>query len=233
MLDDLGQYRRAVRAKEHIRGLLLEKIVRVQEEERKKVSRELHDQLGPSLSALLLEIQADPPSCGSCERGSALTTRIRQLIDEVHQLAWELRPSILDDYGLDSALQRYIDETSKKSSISVDYQHISPPKVERLPGWIELVLYRIAQEAITNVLRHSGANRASVILMRKRRNIMLLVEDDGCGFSLPVTRNGNNGLGLIGMKERVDLCGGSWTAVSAEGCGTTIRVSIPLEEALK
>ncbi len=234
MVENLGRYRREVKEKERIRGLLLEKLVRVQEEERKRVSRELHDQLGPSLSALLLTIQADhPASCGSCEHGKGLVTRIHQLIDEVHQLAWELRPSILDDYGLDSALQRYVHETSKKSSIKVDYQHISSPELARIPDWIEVILYRVAQEAITNVVRHSRAKQASVILLRRKADIMLLVEDDGCGFHPPPNGNGHKGLGLIGMRERVATCGGRWAVESAENCGTTIRVTIPLEEVIQ
>jgi len=234
MADNLARYRREVKEKERMRSLLVEKVVRIQEEERKRVSRELHDQLGPSLSALLLAIQTDQPaSSGSCEHGDRFGIMIRQLIDEVHQLAWELRPSILDDYGLDSALQSYIHETAKKNSIKVDYQHISSPELARIPGWIEVILYRIAQESITNVMRHSRAKRASVILLRKKNEIMLLVEDDGCGFRFPLNGNGHKGLGLIGMGERVAMCGGRWTVETSQGCGTTIRVTIPLEEVIQ
>ena len=228
MALNLGRTRRELQEKDRIRGLLLEKIVRVQEDERKKVSRELHDQVGQALSALLLAMEADDPeSCGSCRNGCDLTGKIRKLIHEVHQLAWEMRPTILDDYGLDSALQMYIEEVATYSSIVVDYQHISSPDLARIPAWVEVTLYRVAQEAITNVVRHSRANRASVILIIQKQEILLLVEDDGCGFQLPLNGNGHKGLGLVGMQERVGLCGGTWTVESAQDCGTTVKVTIP------
>jgi len=231
MTLNLGRYRREVQEKDRIRGLLLEKIVRVQEDERKKVSRELHDQVGQALSALLLAIETNE-SCGSCRNGCDWTAKIRKLIHEVHHLAWEMRPTILDDYGLDSALQMYIEEISANSSVAVDYQQISSPELARIPAWIEVTLYRVAQEALTNVVRHSRANRASVILIIKKKEILLLVEDDGCGFQLPLNGNGSKGLGLVGMQERVGLCGGTWTVESAQDCGTTIKVTIPWGRAL-
>ncbi len=231
MVTSLDQYRRDVRAKEQLRGLLLEKIVRIQEEERRRISRELHDHVGQSLTALLLECRGgdgDPQSDGRDHE--LLRARIRGLIDEVHQLAWEMRPSILDDYGLDSALQTYVDDTARHCAIPIDYQSSSTPGMERLPAWVEVTLYRIAQEALTNVMRHSRASRASVVLLRQLNSVILLVEDDGCGFDHSLPQSGHKGLGLIGMRERANLCGGSFMIESALTCGTTIRVKIPLEE---
>ncbi len=232
MVARLEQYRRDMRAKEQMRELLLEKIVRIQEEERRRISRELHDHVGQSLSALLISLQGDDGgSQDSNGRDSELGIRIRGLIDEVHQLAWEMRPSILDDYGLDSALQTYVDDTARHCGIAIDYQSSSPPGMERLPARIEVILYRVAQEALTNVVRHSQASHASVVLLRRTNSVFLLIEDDGCGFDLPLPQYGHKGLGLIGMRERVNLCGGSCLIDSALKAGTTIRVNIPLSEA--
>jgi signal transduction histidine kinase len=139
-----------------------------------------------------------------------------------------MRPSILDDYGLDSALQTYVDDTAKYCGFPIDYQSSFRPGEERLPPWVEVTLYRVAQEAITNIVRHSRASRASVVLLRQIGNVILLIEDDGCGFDLPLPQSGHRGLGLTGMRERVNLCGGSCMIDSALKCGTTVRVKIPV-----
>lgn len=231
MVASLAHHRREMAAKEESRRLLIEKIVEVQEEERKRISRELHDHVGQSLSAILLECQAGVPDALHADRRDpALMERIRCLIDEVHQLAWEMRPSVLDDYGLDSALQTIVDDTAKHHGIPIDYQSNPTTVVERLPPCVEVVLYRVAQEALANVVRHSEADCASVVLLRRTNNVMLLVEDNGCGFDLQQPQNDHKGLGLIGMRERVSLCGGSCTIESALNCGTTVRVQIPLPE---
>lgn len=233
MSHSLRDYCKVLEEKEKVRLSLLERLVHTQEEERRKISRELHDQLGQSLSALLLDFQRHSPEIGErCEIppevAASLERRIRELIDEVHHLAWEMRPSILDDYGLNSALQRYIEEVAKNSQIQVDYQHLSP-NGGRLPNWVEVTLYRVAQEAITNVIRHSSATRASVVLMEQASEVMLLVEDNGVGFNPPEVQSGSRGgLGLRGMQERVSLCHGKLAIESMPQKGTTIRVKIPL-----
>jgi signal transduction histidine kinase len=142
-----------------------------------------------------------------------------------------MRPSILDDYGLDSALARHIEEITKTANFEIDYQFTSPDGLKRLPSRIEVPLFRIAQEAITNIIRHSKATHASVILLRQLNDITMLVEDDGRGFDVgDVQEKGDQCLGLMGMKERVNLLGGSFVVESAAGEGTTIRVRIPLSE---
>ncbi len=231
MADGLNKYQQEVRAKERARVSLIERIVQVQEDERKSISRELHDHLGQSLLAVLLQVQSGrdhdrfPDSlCQSVEQS------IRQVIDEVHRLAWGMRPSILDDYGLDSALGRHIEEISQHSGLTIDYSYTSPPGMDRLPIRIEVPLFRIAQEAITNVQRHSGATHASVVVLRQFRDITLLVEDNGQGFDpAMISEKGDKCLGLIGMRERVALLGGSVVIESALGEGTTIRAKIPLD----
>ncbi len=231
MAEALSRYQREVKAKERERVSLIERTVQAQEEERKSISRELHDHLGQSLLAILLQIQSNSGRshlsdslCQSIERS------IRHVIEEVHRLAWGMRPSILDDYGLDSALARHIEEVSQHSGLNIDYNYTSPPGLERLPSRIEVALFRIAQEAITNVQRHANASHASVVVLRQPHDITLLVEDDGRGFdSSMIHEKGDKCLGLIGMRERVALLGGSVVIESVPGEGTTIRARIPLD----
>ena len=232
MAEALNQYQQEVWVKEKARVSLIERIVQVQEDERKSISRELHDHLGQSLLAILLQVQA-------IREQSKLTDSvyddveksIRNVIEEVHRLAWGMRPTILDDYGLDSALGRHIEEVSQHSGLDIDYSFTSPPGLERLPSRIEVPLFRIAQEAITNVQRHAEASHASVVVLRQPNDITLLIEDNGNGFdSSMISERGDKCLGLIGMRERVALLGGSVVVESTPGEGTTIRAKIPLDK---
>jgi signal transduction histidine kinase len=239
MAEALMRYRQEVQAKEKARLSLIERTVQVQEDERKNISRELHDHFGQSLLALLLQVQSgckySPSKCAYASLPGSLCldieNTIRQIIEEVHRLAWGMRPSILDDYGLESALARHIEEVSKTAGLEIDYQFISPDGSRRLPSRIEVSLFRIAQEAITNIIRHGKASHASVVVLRQLNDITMLVEDNGQGFDVAATQEkGDQCLGLMGMKERVNLLGGSFVIASAPGEGTTIRVRIPLGE---
>jgi len=232
MSESLERYRREVEEKERARVSLIERIVYAQEEERKTISRELHDQLGQSLLALLLEVdrlcQDGRAPQDACEN---LRAKIRSLIEEVRRLAWGMRPSILDDYGLDYALARHTEEIAERFGLPIDYQYSRLPGLGRLPGRVEVALYRIAQEAIMNVVRHARANRASAVVLQRRSEVTLLVEDDGRGFDPAAVRgNGAECLGLTGMQERAALLGGSCAVESAPGHGTTVRVRIPIAE---
>ncbi|MFQ5737572.1 MAG: ATP-binding protein [Acidobacteriota bacterium] len=231
MAEGLQRYRGEVEKKERMRVSLLGRIVEAQEEERKSISLELHDQVGQSLSALLLTVQGDGWHHGLGEKlRRDLEGRIRRLIGVVHGIAWGMCPSILDDYGLKSALERFVAETSDQFGLAIDFQYSSPSGIDRLPSPIEVTLYRLAQEAVSNVLRHAGASRASVVVLCRRDEVRLLIEDNGCGFQVEaVQRKGTTSLGLTGMNERAGLCGGSCTIESEPGKGTTVRVSIPLE----
>jgi signal transduction histidine kinase len=234
MAEALYKYQEEVKAKEKARISLIERTVQVLEDERKSISRELHDHLGQSLLAILLQIQS------GCDHSKILNSTchnvekaIRQAIAEVRELAWGMRPSILDDYGLDSALERHIQDVSKHSGLNIDYHFSSSSGLVRLPGRVEISLFRIAQEAITNIQRHAKASNASVVVLRQRHETTLLIEDDGQGFDPSIiSERGDKCLGLLGMRERVALLGGSVVIETIPGEGTTIRAKIPIEEDL-
>lgn len=231
MAKGLEDYRDEVQEKEAARQSLIGKIVQAQEEERKNVARELHDQLGQMLSKTLLTIES---SCGRCSNPHSqcpeIKEDIRAMIDEVRTLAWNVRPSILDDYGLDRALAKYIGETAKRVGFAIDYQSALPPGLARFPRpEVEVTLYRIVQEAITNIIRHAKATEVSVVLMCHTGDAVVVVEDNGIGFDVnPEERGIPQSLGLLGMKERAWLMGGEVLIDSERGKGTTIRVIIPL-----
>jgi signal transduction histidine kinase len=232
MAASLMRYREQVQVKEKARLSLIDRVVEAQEEERKRVSRELHDHLGQSLLSILLQVRSTRDASGRTDpRLRPIEEAICGLTDDVRRLAGGMRPAMLDDHGLDTALARYVKEVSERSGLDIDYQSTCPPGRERLPGRIEVTLFRIAQESLANVLRHAEARRASVVLLRQPRDVTLLVEDDGRGFDPAIIQDkGDRCIGIIGMKERVALLGGDFVIQAAPGGGTTIRARIPLSE---
>jgi len=232
MSDGLEKGRIQIQEKEASRLRLVQKAISAQEEERKRISRELHDDLGQSLSALLLSIQsaaqqAAPPTGKTF---SDFEERTRTMLGTVRRLAWDLRPSILDDYGLSTALSRYIEDTSRQFGVRMDFQCSGLPDEKRLPDQIEITLFRIAQEAISNILQHSGAQQTSVVLIGQENAVTLLIEDDGRGFDINnIRQDGVKHLGLLGMKERAALIDGRFTLESNPGKGTVVKIEIPLK----
>jgi PAS domain S-box-containing protein len=213
---------------------LLGRLVSAQEDERHRLSRELHDQMEQYVTALMLGLRSLHDSSSTdpsgAERLRQLLELTRQLGGELHRIAWELRPAALDDLGLETALVNYVEEWSKRSSITVDFQTIGL-EAERLPSHMETTLYRIVQEALTNVLKHARARRVSLILKRDTDHAMAIVEDDGRGFDAEAVLDSpgaRSRLGLHGMRERVALAGGSVQIESTPGQGTAVFVRIPL-----
>jgi len=232
MADSLERYREEVEKKERARVALMDKILEAQEEERKRVSRELHDELGQSLLGLLLMARSLRKEGALDERSfEELQERIGSLLQQVKRMALGLRPPILDDYGLDVALSRLVEDIARHYGMKIDYQYSGPRDGSRLPPRVELALYRVAQEAISNVLRHSYAERASLVMLRRPSEVVMILEDDGRGFDVekPNSTDGRR-LGIEGMKERITLVGGSLTIESRPGSGTTVRASVPLSE---
>jgi len=215
---------------------VMRRLAEARETERGRLSRELHDRLGQDLTALKLGLQnlrRQNPAAVDAQLG-----RLDQLADglmhDIHRLAWELRPSVLDDLGLNLALQRLTDEWSRNTGVPVDLHADPALETKRLPQEFETTLYRVAQEALTNVARHARAKRVSVLLERRPDLVSLIVEDDGRGFDPQAAMGAPAGpgrLGLLGMQERVRLAGGALTIESAPETGTTVFVRLPPEPA--
>ncbi len=210
---------------------LRRRLATAQEDERRRVARELHDQMGQHLAALGLGLKVvkdktpDPSAARDrLQKLQALTDLIGR---EVHHLALELRPTALDDLGLQAALANYADGWSERAGVEVDF-HAAGLDGGRLPAPVETALYRVVQEALTNVLRHAGARRVNVVLQRSAGQVAAVVEDDGRGFDPESAPGAGNRLGVLGMRERAALVGGSLTVESAAGRGTTIIVRVPL-----
>lgn len=219
---------------EQERQELLRRLVVAQEDERRRISRELHDQMGQQLTAIMMGLKAldvashgRGPTIASLQQLQELTD---QLASEVHSLAWGLRPPALDDLGLETALYNYAEEWAERSRVAVDF-HSSGFETERLPLTHEAAIYRIAQEALTNVFKHSMADRVSFMLERRGDHVLAVVEDNGKGFDVrglqEKSTEGRN-LGLVGMRERVSLLGGTLAIESVAGMGTSVFVRIPV-----
>jgi PAS domain S-box-containing protein len=212
------------------RVLLLRRLVTAQEDERRRIAREMHDQFGQQLTALTLELSAlkrAPVEGDLNQHFESLEAIASQLNADVDFLVWELRPTVLDDLGLLAALENYVRRWSKHSGIEAEL-HVWGMERDRLTNEIEITLYRITQEALTNIARHAGAGNVDLLLERRTDQVSLIVEDDGRGFDVEQTlRSERGGFGLIGMRERVALVGGSLHVESKPGQGTTVVVRIP------
>jgi signal transduction histidine kinase len=202
-------------------------VVEAQELERKRLARELHDETGQALTSILLGLKSLEQAIGSEEARKgveSLRALVVSTLQDVRRLAVELRPSALDDFGLGPALERLVDTHRQDASVEVDLEVRLDG--ERLPSEVETTLYRIVQEALTNVAKHADATRISILLMRKDEAAVLVVEDDGKGFDPGEIRP--ESLGIAGMRERVGLLGGQLRLEGAPGKGTTLAVEVPL-----
>jgi signal transduction histidine kinase len=204
---------------------LLGRLVFAQEDERRRIAREMHDQFGELLTALAGRIAMLREVCGDSAGLSAhvdsLATIAQRLDRDVDHLVWELRPTALDDLGLRAALDNYVQDWSQRVNIRAEL-HTSGLVDERLAPDVETTLYRIAQEALTNVAKHSRADRVEVILERRPDHVLLIVEDDGAGFDPAANRTAHHGFGLVGMQERAALVGAALEIEAAVGKGTTV-----------
>ena len=222
---DLTERKRA--EMERARTELLTRLVFAQEDERRRIAREMHDQFGEQLTALALRIQMLKDACGDNADWRAHVESIeaiaRRIDRDVDQLVWELRPTALDDLGLRAALANYVQDWSSRVGVSAKL-HTSGLLDDRLAPDVETALYRIAQEALTNVAKHAKAENVDIILERRADHVLLIVEDDGVGFDPAATSRAAPGFGLLGMQERAGLVGASLEIESSGGKGTTVLV---------
>lgn len=218
----------AVELRQRVARDALQRVVTAQELERRRLARELHDETGQALTSILLGLRGleevkDPEAL----RATVAEVRdlVRSTLQDVRRLAVELRPKALDDFGLVAALERLTENFAEQTGISIEFAPNLPGDV-RLPAEVETALYRIVQESLTNVVKHARAGRVSIVLTRKPNSVSIVVEDDGIGFE--PGRETGDGIGLIGMQERVGLLGGRVALESRPGAGTTFVAEVPL-----
>jgi PAS domain S-box-containing protein len=222
-----------VQRQDESRGDLLREIFSIQEEERRRIARELHDETSQTLASLAASLQAIaavlPPDANE------VSVRLRQLqslsvniLDEIHKLIYELRPTLLDDLGLVAALRWLTENSLMTAGVAVDFKTAGRQK--RLAPQLETALFRVVQESIYNIARHAEAKNASLSIQFKKDVIIISVKDDGSGFDVEEAMSSKQrprGLGLLGMKERVELFNGTFDIRSHPGKGTEIYIEIP------
>jgi signal transduction histidine kinase len=224
----------ALAQKERVRRDLLRRAIGSAEEERKRVARDLHDDAGQRLVSLLAGLAAAEAEAGdarSRSRLSELCEITSGTLDAIHDLSVGLRPSSLDDVGLAAAVRRHAEGFSKRFGVAVSCEGLESELSPRLPPEIEVAVYRIVQEALTNAVRHGRASAVRIGMRRLDKGIALSVEDDGAGFdsfSWRTELDPENRLGLMGIEERAELLGGVLRVDSHPGSGTRVRVEIPL-----
>jgi two-component system sensor histidine kinase UhpB len=219
-----------LRREENERRQLLERVINVQEEERKRVARELHDETGQALTALLmslegLEAHLTEISSPLRERLTRAKTQTENALRGLRAIIYDLRPAALDDLGLVPAIRWFAEQHLEPLGVQVSFE--TPSWKSRLPPPAETVLFRVMQEAINNIARHAHARTVRIALEANGTEIIARVEDDGRGFDVMGLREG---WGLAGMRERANLVGGRLQVNSTPGGGTQIEIWIPLKE---
>ncbi len=227
MTEELARTDELRRERESLRRQLLEKVIATQEDERRRIARELHDSTSQNLTSLIVGLRIMETHCAHCE-ARANATDLREVasktLDEVHDLSMRLRPRVLDDLGLAAALERLATEWQARYKIPVD---VVIQLNDRLPEEVETTIYRIVQETLTNIARHAQAHSASILVECYGNVVRTIVEDDGIGFDAD-TNHGERHLGVLGMRERAELLNGKLTIESGPDRGTSIFIEIPL-----
>jgi len=230
VLDDLGSALNEARDYHQRIQQMSSQVLTAHEAERKRIARELHDDTAQALTSILVRLRLLERSSHD---GEVLrnVVELRDLtsgaLDSVRRMAMDLRPASLDDLGLVPALETYAENFANNWPVKIALE--ADGLRRRLPRDVELVLYRVAQEALTNIAKHASATTARVQLGRKRNQVTLVVQDDGRGFEMDrVQRTQGTGLGLFGMQERLALVGGDLQVESTAGHGTSITARVPL-----
>lgn len=227
MVDELETNRRTITETERARTRLLEQLIGAQEDERKRIARELHDGVGQSLSSIILAaniIESSDPSDGAGEHAARISEEAAETLKHVRRLGRELRPSVLDDLGLVAALDRYVAEFRLRyPEIAAEFHSDLP---QRLSPVMETTMYRVIQEGMTNVARHSGARSVSVLIIQRTGTVRAIIEDNGSGFDPEAERRNGQSVGIHGMIERVELLGGRLDIESSDA-GTSVYAEVP------
>jgi signal transduction histidine kinase len=219
--------------KEAARQVLLESLVQAQEEERARLARELHDGAGQTLTSLLVRLKTMERKSPMPEMKRDLTTMqdiVSETIEQVRELAYRLRPVALDEFRLSRALEILVEDMTKGMGITIESNFDLPGFA--IPTEVEVVLYRIAQEGLTNIIRHARSERIKLLLCAENGGVKMTMEDDGVGFDpgRVSISSGQRHLGLISMRERAEIIGGTLDVYTALGKGTTVEVFIPIRQ---
>ncbi len=233
----VAQLRRAEQERaerERLRQEYLERVIAAQEDERKRIARELHDEMGQALASILLglrNVETAPTPADQEQRLQDLRAVAMGALDRVRHLAFDLRPKLLDDLGLVPALKRYASMYQERFNIETTVQALGLDGI-RLSPELEITVYRVVQEALTNAAKYANCRHISIVLQVRNRVLSVIVEDDGQGFDIGRVLKagpGSTHLGLYGMRERAELMGGTLEIESQEGSGTTVYLRVPLQ----
>ena len=232
MTADLANAEAERQEREQLRAHYVSGVIAAQEDERKRIARELHDSTSQSLSSLLIGLKALTNVYTDAEaerRVEELRAVAARTLEDVHSMALQLRPSVLDDLGLPEALKRQVSDWKKRTDLNIDLA-ITGLDDTRLPPAIETALYRITQEALTNIVRHAEADTASIFIERQSDKVLAIIEDDGQGFDASMIDRNDGHLGLYGIRERAELLSGHLEIESEPAQGTSLFIEIPLVE---
>jgi signal transduction histidine kinase len=211
--------------------LLTRRLEAAREDERRRIARELHDDLGPALTAVAINLQLMARGAAggrSADRLAESTDLVDRMTQRVRDLSLGLRPPLLDEMGLVPALKGCLETEAERTGLAIEVR--GDPVIDGLPQETEISALRVVQEAVTNVVRHAGARRVIVEVTRRPHRLEIVVQDDGRGFDVRATLEGaasGKALGLLGMQERVEILGGAFGIDSAPGRGTRVRAALP------
>jgi signal transduction histidine kinase len=218
----------AVELSQRVARDAVRRVVQAQELERQRLARELHDETGQALTSILLGLKPLEDALAEHPARAALAElreHVVSALQNVRRLAVELRPAVLDDFGLVPALERLTDAFADQPDIRVDFHSALGDR--RLPSEVETTLYRVVQESLTNIVKHANAHNVSVSLARRGSTVAAVIEDDGAGFDERAVRD--DGVGLLGMRERLSFVDGRLEIESRPGSGTTVVAEVPVE----
>jgi signal transduction histidine kinase len=207
---------------------VLQRVVAAQEDERRRLSRDLHNDFGQRLTALRMVLeQAKQAAVDPAPHIVRALELVADLGGELDFLSWQLRPAVLDEFGLSAALPPFVSQWSARTGIPAEFR-LGRYTPGQLGADAETVCYRVAQEALNNIARHARATRADVVLGANDGHVVLVVEDDGIGFDVSRAANAGDGFGLLGMRERAGLVGATLDIETAAGRGTSVFLRFPI-----
>lgn len=226
--------RAATEVRDRVHGALLELVIEAQEDERARVARDLHDEIGQALTSVLLALRlvegalsdTSPDVAEARQRVGEVRELAVAALADVRRLAFDLRPTVLDDLGLAVALEGLAQHFTQRHGIALEVAVDGLADPPRLPAPVETVVYRVVQEALTNVARHAQARSVSLVVRRSTARLRAVIEDDGAGFD--PARPAPQALGLLGMAERAAAVGGTVEIASRPQAGTTVMLEVPL-----